>query len=178
MICQICKDKVATIRLKEIINDVVTEIHMCKECFDIREQEGGAFATGCPEKALDSAGLGARSKTRPKGTTIQCAACGATDEELRANGRLGCGDCYRTFAESLEPILSRIHGSTEHRGKRPCLVARNLDLKTELRHLQEDLQNAILAENYERAAKLRDKIKEFENIGAYRDTVKEPFENV
>ena len=178
MICQICKDKVATIRLKEIINDVVTEIHMCKECFDIREQEGGAFAAACPEKASDSVVQNARRKARIKGKAVKCASCGTTDEELRANGRLGCSDCYHTFAESLEPILSRVHGFTEHRGKRPCLMARNLDLKTALRHLQEDLQNAILTENYERAAKLRDKIKEFENIGAYKDTIKEPFENV
>jgi protein arginine kinase activator len=178
MICQICKDRVATIRLKEIINDVVTEIHMCKECFEIREQEGGAFATASPEKASDSSLQKARKQAGIKSKTLKCPACGTTDEELRANGRLGCGDCYHTFAESLEPILNRVHGFTEHRGKRPCLVARNLDLKTELRHLQEDLQNAILTENYERAAKLRDKIKEFENMGTYRDTIKEPFENV
>jgi len=178
MICQICKDRVATIRLKEIINDVVTEIHMCKECFDIREQGGGAFASACPEKESDSSVQSARGKTGIKGSPVKCASCGTTDEELRANGRLGCGDCYHTFAESLEPILSRVHGFTEHRGKRPSLLARNLDLKTELRHLQEDLQSAILTENYERAAKLRDKIREFENIGACKDTIKEPFENV
>jgi protein-arginine kinase activator protein McsA len=36
-------------------------------------------------------------------------------------------------------------------------------MKNELRRLHEDLQRAIVSENYERAAKLRDKIRKFED---------------
>lgn len=177
MICQMCKDKVATIHLKEIVDAVVTEIHLCKECFETREREGGqASAPSTNTSELFDHKTKKRAKTQAK--TITCRTCGTTDEEFSANGRLGCEDCYRTFAESLEPILNRVHGSTEHRGKVPSQMTRNLDLKTELRRLQEDLQSAILAENYERAAKLRDKIKQYENIGAHTGTAKEPLENV
>jgi protein arginine kinase activator len=171
MICQVCKDKVATIRLKEIINDEVTELHLCKECFEARERQGGSAHAGSPE------GKG-KKKLSLESKPIQCPTCGTTSDELRANGRLGCGDCYKTFAVSLEPIISRVHGFTEHRGKSPAYIARNLDLKTELRRLQTELQDAILTENYERAARLRDKIKQFEDMNARKGAIEEPYRNV
>ncbi len=177
MICQMCKDKVATINLKEIVDEVVTEIHLCKECFEAREREAGQAIVSSMNTA-ELAGHKARKRGRIQAKAITCRTCGTTDEEFRASGRFGCEDCYRAFAESLNPILNRVHGSTQHRGKVPSQMRRNLDLKTELRRLQEDLQAAILAENYERAAKLRDKIKQYENIGTHTGTVKGPLENV
>jgi protein arginine kinase activator len=121
-------------------------------------------ADGITGKALDALTDQGKKTGKPQAPPAQCPVCGTTDEELHEKGRLGCGDCYKTFAETLEPILSRVHGSTEHHGKFPRQAARNLDLKTELRRLQEDLQSAIISENYERAAKLRDRIKQYENI--------------
>jgi protein arginine kinase activator len=149
--------------LKEIINNVVTELHLCQECYEAREQQG---KTGSVDAEVDLQGLveeeKKKSKTKPK--SKRCPGCGLSEEQFRARGRLGCGECYRIFAKALEPILVKVHGATEHCGKIPQEAARSLDLKTELRKLQEDLQRAILAENYERAAKLRDRIKQFGKI--------------
>lgn len=164
MICHMCKDKVATIRLKEIINNVVTELHLCEECFELRERKEGAAHTASPGKMLDSFEEQEKKKTKGKAKSKKCPACGTLEDQFRAKGRLGCGRCYETFAKSLDTVVSRIHNSTEHRGKIPRQAARSLDLKTEMRRLQQDLQRAILSENYERAAKLRDKIKQYENM--------------
>ncbi|MBI4831239.1 MAG: UvrB/UvrC motif-containing protein [Candidatus Lindowbacteria bacterium] len=161
-----CKDKVATIRLKEIINNAVTEVHLCQSCFEMHEQKGAFLeSASAQEKETGEAQpeggkQKAKSKTKPK----KCPACGTTEEQFRSKGRIGCGDCYRVFASAMTPILATIHGATEHRGKAPHHAVRTLDLKLELQRLQEDLQRAILSENYERAAKLRDKIKQFENM--------------
>jgi protein arginine kinase activator len=163
--------------MKEIINNEITEIHLCKECFETRENEGGKPIAALSGATTDSFSLGAK-KTGLRARTITCSICGTKEEDLRTNGRLGCGDCYKIFAEALEPIVSKVHGHSEHRGKTPSHISRNLDLKAEIRRLQEDLQNAVLAENYERAAKLRDKIKHFENIGVRKGTIEEPFKNV
>ncbi|UCD58037.1 MAG: UvrB/UvrC motif-containing protein [Candidatus Hydrogenedentota bacterium] len=163
MICSICEDKVATICLKEIINNVVTELHLCQACFEAREQKGGGTPTLSVNKMLDSLAGHGKKTTVHKAKPQKCPTCETTEEQFRAKGRLGCADCYKTFTVSLDSILSKVHGSTEHRGKIPQ-AARRLDLKVELTRLQEDLQKAILSENYERAAKLRDKIKQFENI--------------
>jgi protein arginine kinase activator len=161
MICHICKDKVATIRLKEIINNVVTELHLCQECFEAREQKG--MTTGIDAPVTGSLAEQEKKKAKGKTKPRKCPVCGTTEDQFRAKGRLGCPQCYKAFAKALEPILCKVHGSSEHRGKVPQEASRSLDLKTELRRLQEDLHRAIVSENYERAAKLRDKIKEFEN---------------
>lgn len=161
MICHICKDKVASIRLKEIINGEVTDLHLCQACYDAREQQG----TGVTEpSAADIVGslMGGQEK-KADSEPNACSACGTTKSDLREKGRLGCSECYAVFAATLEPILSRTHGSIQHRGKIPQ-PSRNLDLKNELRRLQKDLRDAIISENYERAAKLRDKIKVYENM--------------
>lgn len=162
MICHICKDKVASIRLKEIINDAVTDLHLCRACYEAREREGTGVTESSPADIVAS--LTGTAKKKAESEQASCPACGTTGADFRENGRLGCSDCYKVFAASLEPVLTRVHGSIEHRGKLPQPAARKLDLKNELRRLQEDLQEAVVSENYERAAKLRDKIKRYENM--------------
>jgi len=162
MICHICKDKVASIRLKEIINDEVTELHLCQGCYEEREREGTGVKEASTSEMIKSLTGEMRKKADAKPTA--CSTCGTTEADLRENGRLGCSDCYRTFTVALQPILSKVQGSVEHRGKLPHAATKNLDLKNELRRLQEDLREAILSENYERAAKLRDRIKRFEEM--------------
>jgi protein arginine kinase activator len=164
MICQVCKDKVASIRLKEIISGAVTELHLCRACYEAREEQGTGASVSAIDKALSSLAAQAKQKAGTETGSVNCPACGTSDDMLREKGRLGCSECYRVFAASLDPILSGVHGSTRHRGKLPRQAERNLDLKTELRQLQEDLQGAINSENYEMAARLRDKIRQFETI--------------
>jgi len=164
MVCHICKEKVATIRLKEIINNVVTELHLCQACFEAREKEGTSGFSASVDKALDSIINPEKKKAKSKAKMQKCDACGITEEQFLGKGRMGCGDCYDAFAESVTPLLEKIHGSTGHRGKAPHAVARQLDVKNELTRLQEDLQEAIHSENYERAAKLRDRIRKFEGV--------------
>ena len=164
MICQVCKDKVASIRLKEIISGAVTELHLCRACYEAREEQGTGASVSAIDKALSSLAAQAEQKAGTETASVNCPACGTSDDMLREKGRLGCSECYRVFASSLDPILTGVHGSTRHRGKLPRQAERNLDLKTELRQLQEDLQGAINSENYEMAARLRDKIRQFETI--------------
>lgn len=164
MICSICKDRVATINLKEIINNEVTDLNLCKECFELREQRGPGSSVESIGKALDSLEKYANKDAAGASSPRICPRCDTTEEQVRAKGRLGCGECYRTFATTLRPILTKVHGSTEHRGKSPHHVVETTDRKTELRRLHEDLQQAVQSENYERAAKLRDKIKQFESM--------------
>jgi protein arginine kinase activator len=163
VICHICKDRVATVRLKEIINNAVTEIHLCQECYKEREFAAGAITSDAAVEVTESL---ERVKKKPKAVqkTRKCPECGMTEEQFRAKGRLGCSTCYTALAEVLQPILAKAHGAAEHRGKHPRHVARSLDLKVELRRLQEDLQKAIRSEDYEQAARLRDKIKQYESM--------------
>ncbi len=48
-----------------------------------------------------------------------CPTCGATMEEFRHTGLLGCADCYRVFREELAPTVRFIQGRLYHAGKSP-----------------------------------------------------------
>ena len=88
--------------------------------------------------------------------------CGITFLEFRKQGRLGCPHDYVCFAEELEPLLLNIHGETRHVGKVPKCGASNAEQQTQLIRLRREMKEAIAAEEYERASKLRDEIRKIE----------------
>ena len=76
-----------------------------------------------------------------------------------------CPNCYRVFRDNLEPILRRLHGSAEHTGKMPARMADEIKTSNELKRLKAELASAVENEQYEKAAELRDRIREIENSG-------------
>ena len=60
------------------------------------------------------------------------------------------------------PLLENIHGETRHSGKVPKRAPRNTQQQTTLIQLRNELKRAVAAEDYEAAARLRDKIKGIE----------------
>jgi protein arginine kinase activator len=75
--------------------------------------------------------------------------------EFRAEGRLGCPQDYRVFSAGLLPLLQRYHGATRHVGK----VARRPEGATQRLRLRTKLRAAIAREDYEEAARLRDRLR-------------------
>jgi len=100
----------------------------------------------------------------------RCPACGATLQDFRESGRLGCPQCYSTFAAPLRTLLRRIHGASRHIGEPYAppvtgagdAVPDDLESLAAVRALREQLQRAVDAENFELAARLRDEIRERE----------------
>jgi len=91
-----------------------------------------------------------------------CPICGISFFEFRNRGFLGCPHDYDFFNKQIDAFLLNVHGANEHTGKVP---ARKSDHKQErmlLIKYRRDLEDAIQYEDYERASKLRDKIKEIE----------------
>ncbi|MFH1421731.1 MAG: UvrB/UvrC motif-containing protein, partial [Planctomycetota bacterium] len=93
---------------------------------------------------------------------LSCPNCGMTFKEFRESGRFGCCEDYNVFQEPLMKILDRIHGSSKHTGKIPLKVDSNVSRRREIIELKSQLDGAVQREDYELAAKLRDKIKEIE----------------
>lgn len=91
-------------------------------------------------------------------STVRCPACGTDFEKFKQTGRLGCGDCYEVFRPQLEWILEELHGASRHVG---CTPDTNQELArsfSEEEALTKELEEAIAAEDYERAAEIRDKL--------------------
>jgi protein arginine kinase activator len=163
MDCQLCGKRPASIHYTELSGSVSSEYHICQEC----AQEKGLFKSpGSTGKLslneLLGGAVSAGSSADPAVAGLACATCGLTFAEFREQGRLGCGECYAAFAEPLRPLLRRIHGATEHRGKAPpgspTPVAATAG--RELRRLREELRRALEREDFERCAELRDRIRE------------------
>ena len=95
---------------------------------------------------------------------LRCAACGSTLKDFRESGRLGCGQCYDSFAPHLRDLLRRLHGSSQHVGERyaPPGAEGAADPRIQLLDLKEQLRRAVENENFELAAELRDRIRVLE----------------
>lgn len=97
----------------------------------------------------------------------RCNSCGTTWDKLKGDGRAGCSSCYLAFKDQLEEVMARLQRGPHHVGKIPRAAAKRKKRLEQLRQrrdnqlslLQGRLKDAVQAEQYEEAAKLRDKIK-------------------
>ena len=64
-------------------------------------------------------------------------------------------------------LIQRIHGNSCHTGKVPVRGEAKLAEKQRVVTLRQELQAAIQEENFERAAQLRDEIKQLEQEGGH-----------
>lgn len=92
----------------------------------------------------------------------RCPVCGRSLSDFKRTGKLGCGECYRTFRPLLEETLRQIHSNSRHNGKIPSKSGEGLKKKRILEGLKTELQTAVKNEDYEKAAKLHKQIRELE----------------
>jgi protein arginine kinase activator len=101
-----------------------------------------------------------QGEPRPRGGTEQkCPRCGFTHADFKKAGRLGCSECYVTFAEGLENLLKTMHKGTRHVGKVPVNLQESSHLADRLKQLTATLEKAVSEEHFEEAARVRDEIK-------------------
>ena len=159
MVCELCKQVQATVHLTEIINEQMTELHLCEACAN---QKGAQVESHFGLSDLLS-GLADFSKTHEpeeSAPSKACDSCGMTYDDFRKVGRLGCATCYPTFKRSLGTLLKRIHGSPIHLGKSPSKLTKSTRTgKAELTDLKRKLERAVQHEEFEEAARLRDQVR-------------------
>lgn len=161
MVCDICGKNQATVHLTEIVNDQMTELHLCEPCAQAKSQEmEQQFGLGDLLAGMVDFEKPAAEKDA---VAIKCPNCHLSYADFKKIGRLGCGECYSTFRKYLVPLLKRIHGSSQHLGKSPLKVGKVLKKRIDIQELRLKLKNAIDSEAFEEAARLRDQIKEIEN---------------
>lgn len=156
MLCCVCKDKEATVHLTQIAGDKMQKVDLCEEC---AKQKGVNDPAGFSLADL-LLGLGASQEMETAaGSDLKCPSCGFTQADFKKAGRLGCAECYKTFAEGLEQLLKSMHKGTRHKGKIPASLRESQDLADKLKSLQKKLEKAVNEENFEQAAQCRDEIK-------------------
>jgi protein arginine kinase activator len=164
MRCQICKENQATIHLTEITDGLRSEMHVCERC--AREQ-GIAVKTQMPINELLTNLLSsqpAEGESSAKGEKeLICPHCGFTLDQFRKEALLGCPYDYELFEKVLRPLIEKAQdGKLLHCGKVPSRAPRDTRRQTEMLALRQQLDEAIRREDYELAAKLRDKMSQLQ----------------
>jgi len=166
--CQVCGENEASIHYIEIVEGQKTSQWVCASC---AEKEGitplevsplvhGNLGSFLGEMLKNPLVGRAREKNPP---TLVCDTCGYDYNKLQENSQLGCPACYQAFRRQLLPMLRRYHGGVSHLGKLPKSLGPTAALRRETTRLKELLAQAIAAENYEEAARIRDSIRDLES---------------
>jgi protein arginine kinase activator len=161
MQCEICQNKEATIHLTEITDGVRTEMHLCEQC---AQEQGIAVKSTIPINELLSGLLAVQPSDDEiagvSGKDLVCPHCGFTLDDFREKAVLGCPQDYEVFEQVLTPLIKKAQdGKTTHCGKVPSRMP-DVKKQTELTNLRRQLDEAVRSEDYEAAARLRDKIAE------------------
>lgn len=99
---------------------------------------------------------------------VRCAHCGLTYPEFHARGRFGCAHCFDAFSPYIEPLMKHIHGHALHAGKRYLAPLGAQDVPAgggpikarEISLLESELREAVRREEFEKAARIRDKLRQ------------------
>ena len=128
-----------------VVGGELKRTDLCEDC----ARESGAIH---PSGFLSAEALMKGPASTAEEKAEKCPACGYTLDSLNKTGRLGCAVCYEKFSESLAVALQESQKAMTHLGKRP---GRNKAGRDEL---EAEMQHLIRTEQYEEAAKLRDRM--------------------
>jgi len=193
MLCQKCNQRPATVFITQTVNNKTTQIHLCEECAGEQTALGGMnpfsitmdpssmlkdfFSTlfpGFEPPLAQGETESAAGRVPPGDPTVQCPACGFQFPLFKQSGRLGCPQCYKSFAALLEPVIASIHGKVVHVEETPLQTPPpEMDPvsdkaptpeSTMVAELRAKLKAAVEGEDFEAAARLRDEIRNLKTV--------------
>ena len=185
MICDICHINEATIHVQEINKGEKKTLNICSHCaseHSLAEKEINGFNLAeilynISSQMMNAKGEGGEEPAilnpdfiSDDTSLIKCS-CGWDTVKFKETGRLGCPECYNTFAALLHDALKSMHKGTFHMGKQPGnAVGTSGAVAAKILSYQKELELAVQKEDYEKAAKLRDIINDLktDNIKAKR----------
>jgi len=159
MLCQRCKKNTATLHLTDLVNGEKQEKHLCEHC---AADEGIAVKQHVSINEVLNSFLMSQASVQEL-ARLKCPKCGTTFIEFRSQGLLGCPNDYDAFGEALEHVIERAQdGQTRHTGNAPGHNVELDPVQQERLQLQRELREAVDTEDYEQAARLRDRLAELD----------------
>ena len=145
MLCSNCKKKFAV----HTVKDGDGEIHLCGDCYE-RLGYAAEFVGEDIFAAFRKPGQAEEKR---------CPSCGTSFSDYSRTGLLGCAECYEVFSEELIPSI-RMHGKTQHIGKRPLGDDVLFELRAEQKSLRAELELAIKEKRMKDAERINRAIRE------------------
>jgi protein arginine kinase activator len=159
MNCDQC-DKPAVVHEVTVKGGVKTEVHLCED-----HAAAAGFTIGTQAGPIDQlltqfVVCNKTEKTR-RSNRMSCRTCGTSFSKFRRTGLLGCPDCYTAFERHLAGMIERAqNGASSHAGKCPRRGGASIDRQLRIQRLFKELEDAVASEQYERAAELRDRLRD------------------
>ncbi len=139
-LCQICHHRIAEHKFVRIVGGVETPYRICSHCKALMDNKYKELQAEAARKAI------------PPEKRV-CPVCGSTLQSFSETGVLGCENCYHVFDDYLFEYIRGYHGATTHVG----MDAKPVQVDVEALYRQ--LADLVKNEDYENAARLRQKIK-------------------
>lgn len=146
--CDMC-GKTASVHITKIVNGKKVKMHLCAECAEKANFKEIAFPPGLLPKIKEL------EESIKKGfakapLSNACPNCGSSLDEMKKGSIFCCPEAYAFLKDSLDDLLTQMHGATFHKGKTPKFhipqnPAETLEKLIEGINLQEEplLQNLV-----------------------------------
>lgn len=152
MKCDVCGRKEAAAMITMIVNGKNSVRRVCADCMR-RLQRGDAYA----------AQMAILSTLETPERERYCPSCGTSWSDVSKKGFVGCASCYDAFSDLMQPLMTRLNGIPQHAAPEGEKADDpETESKDEIGKLREEMFSAVSAEDYERAAQLRDRIRMLE----------------
>lgn len=156
MKCDRC-NKPAVVHQVIIKGNQHREIHLCAA----HAKEAGVQNPGHPSSGFPQGKIKPGHHPGQISRMPTCPACGTSFSRIRKDALFGCSKCHDTFGKGADIMIERSQGgATHHVGRGPCGSERDAARRFESRRLVEELEQAVRAEQYERAAEIKAKLTE------------------
>lgn len=149
-LCEKCKKRKAEVEFVEIVEGEKIIKKLCKIC----AQEEATGISSSPIAPVP------KKEGEIKEDKI-CPNCGLSLFEFFKKTKVGCEYCYEAFGDAILRLIQKIHGTTLHRGKK-YVPKFKITKEFKIRVLERALKDAVEREEFERAAKLRDMLKNYQ----------------
>lgn len=148
--------------IRQIQKTSVYELHICEECAEekglVKEEESEISISNLLSGLIESSVTGGTDDAAEA-----CPRCGMKVSEFRKRGKFGCPECFQAFKRDVRSILSQMAGRTNHTGKLPEAQRSSEPQGPDRLVIAGELREAIEREDYETAARLRDRLRELES---------------
>lgn len=92
-----------------------------------------------------------------------CSVCGSTFDDILKNKFIGCPECYYTFEEEFKNSLAQFNVKESYKGSLPKRLKGYRSVLVDKMTMQIKLDEAVEAEEYEKAALYRDYLRALNN---------------
>ncbi len=156
MICEVCRKRNADIVFKTVTAGQVATRAMCMDCAQNMQQEIMKMFLSLGFKPEQVADAGIKEVPRPEMPRFICTQCGRPFSRLGDNTMAGCASCYHAMEEELAEHFSmdKPQGDAGTIGSAVQAAGENA-----VRELKYRLLQAVIREDFEEAALLRDQIQ-------------------